>query len=110
MFVLLLGGASLAPLREFGFERGLRKVDGLNEAEVVAQPAARAVECGVAQAEGRRVAERVVEDEPVAVEREVRNLVRLFQRARVVEHVVVGRDGEQHNVGRVSPDLLAKRE
>jgi hypothetical protein len=61
-------------------------------------------------AAGARSAERVVEHEPPVAEDEVGHLVRPLQRARVVRDVVVGRDGEQDDVGRVGPDLPAERE
>src|SRR5205085_8517411 len=70
----LPSGASLAPGGEFRFERAVRLVNRLDEAQAVAQPAAQAVERGVVQAERGRVAERVVGHEPVAFEDEVGNL------------------------------------
>ena len=40
----------------------------------------------------------------------IRNLVGFLERANVIADVVVRRDGQQDNVGRVFPDMIAKRD
>ena len=84
--------------REFYANRKGRLLHRLDNTQVITEPAAQPAEKSISRLKRFRLQKRIVLEQFSIVPYEIRNLVRLLQRARVVSNVIVRGHGQQDNV------------